>query len=122
MNLRIQKSELSAEALPEDGRWRVRFSGVADTRVVSELDALLKTLHREVVRGGAEEVIVDFRALEFMNSSCFKPFVAWFAELRGLEPSKRYRVCFKSDEDKHWQRRSLHALSSFGLDFVRIET
>ncbi|MDB4957395.1 MAG: hypothetical protein JWO36_4964, partial [Myxococcales bacterium] len=64
----------------------------------------------------------DLRELEFMNSSCFKAFVAWIAMIRDLETDKQYRMHLLSNPNLHWQRRSLAALTCFAVDLVTIET
>jgi hypothetical protein len=82
----------------------------------------VKKLHKEAVRLSASKVIVDFRELEFMNSSCFKIFVAWLAQVRDLEATQQYRIHLLSNPNLLWQRRSLAALSCFAVDLVAIET
>jgi hypothetical protein len=64
--------------------------------------------------------VVDFRAFDFMNSSCFKAFVTWIGLVQELE-SGQYKIRFLSDEGKHWQRRSLDALRCFAVDLIQIE-
>lgn len=116
---------ISAEASLEagvSGVLRVRFSGTADLEAKADLEVFVKGLHAEAVRLGATRVIVDFRELEFMNSSCFKIFVAWLAQVRDLETDKQYRIHLLSNPNQLWQRRSLAALSCFAVDLVAIET
>jgi len=71
---------------------------------------------------GVKTVKVDLRQLEFMNSSCFKIFVAWLAQLRDLDAAKQYKIQIVSNPNLLWQRRSLAALSCFAVDLVTIET
>jgi hypothetical protein len=101
---------------------RLTLGGTADIRAVGPLADLMPRLHDEVRRVGVREVIVDLLEVEFMNSSCFKAFVAWIAQLQGLDASERYRVRLLSNPRMHWQRRSLHALSCFAADLVTVET
>lgn len=100
----------------------VRFSGNADIRAKEPLEALLVKLHAEAQRVGAKVVAVDFRQLEFMNSSCFKSFVSWIGGVQELPPEKQYRIRFLSNAEMLWQRRSLHALRCFAVDLISIET
>jgi hypothetical protein len=118
----IQSAELSAVASQVDRTVTVRFSGSADTRSMGALDLMLSRLHAEATRTSVEEVMIDFREFEFMNSSCFKAFVTWVNKLQETEPDKQYRVCIRSDATKHWQKRSLSALRCFAADLIRIET
>jgi hypothetical protein len=99
---------------------RLTFTGNADGKAIQPLEDLLEKLHPEVVRVGAKKVIVDFLNLEFMNSSCFKSFVAWISKVQ--EETEQYRVTFLSNPETLWQRRSLHALSCFAADLISIET
>jgi hypothetical protein len=117
----LEVSDLKAVAKNEGGRPTLVLSGSADIEEPARLGAVLRQLHDEVVKASAAEVAVDFRNLEFMNSSCFKEFVSWLAGLEDLEPSKRYRIRFLSSPDMHWQRRSLNALACFAGDLVTIE-
>jgi hypothetical protein len=57
-----------------------------------------------------------------MNSSCFKTFITWIVRVRNLAPDAQYKIRFLSDQEKHWQRRSLGALSCFAVDLIRIES
>jgi hypothetical protein len=86
------------------------------------LDGLLPRVHEEALRRSAAEVVVDFRKLEFMNSSCFKSFVTWISEVQELAPEKQYRLRLLSSPEMHWQRRSLHALRCFAVDLISVET
>lgn len=125
MNIELPKLSggvISAEASADAGVVRVRFSGTADLEAKDDLEIFVKKLHREAVRLSATKVIVDFRELEFMNSSCFKIFVAWLAQVRDLEATQQYRIHLLSNPNLLWQRRSLAALSCFAVDLVAIET
>lgn len=99
----------------------LRFRGNADMSSIEPLDDYLHAVHREASSLAVESVIVDFRALEFMNSSCFKCFVEWLGKVQDLPPASRYRVVFDSNRDMHWQRRSLNALRCFAMDVVTVE-
>lgn len=125
MNIELPKLSggvISAEATGDAGIIRVRFSGTADLEAKEDLEVFVKKLHREAVRLSASKIIVDFRELEFMNSSCFKIFVAWLAQVRDLEAAQQYRIHLLSNPNQLWQRRSLAALSCFAVDLVAIET
>jgi anti-anti-sigma factor len=125
MNIELPKLSggvISAEATGDAGVIRVRFSGTADLEAKDDLEVFVKKLHREALRLSATKVIIDFRELEFMNSSCFKIFVALLAQVRDLEVAQQYRIHLLSNPNMLWQRRSLAALSCFAVDLVAIET
>lgn len=98
------------------------LKGSADIRVMFPLETMLKSLEREIARAGIREVVVDMRELEFMNSSCLKTFVTWLGHVQEYDPSEQYPIRFLSSPSKHWQARSLAALSCFAVDLVKIET
>ncbi len=83
--------------------------------------------HGNVLPGGLAQVderprrvVVDFRALELMSSSCFESFVTWIGQVQEALPGERYPIEFRSNAQMHWQRRSLNALRCFALDLVTI--
>jgi hypothetical protein len=118
----IDTEELHSEATYAPPSVNVRLVGSAESVAMTPLGQLLGQLHGEALRLAVREVTVDVRELEFMNSSCFKAFVSWLGLLQDLEPTKQYRIRFLSDEHKHWQRRSLGALSCFAVDLVQVDT
>ena len=98
----------------------VRLEGTADSRFTEDLSRFVGSAQEAALATRAERVVIDFRELEFMNSSCFKSFVSWLQNLLELEPERQYRIRFLSDPNKHWQARSLKALSCFAADLVEI--
>ncbi len=117
----IETADFSAGASYEGGRVVVRLKGNADVRVMFRLEALVKVLEAEIERVGTKEVLVDLRELEFMNSSCFKCFVSWLGNVQEYPAERQYAFRFLSDPNKHWQQRSLNALSCFAASLVQIE-
>jgi anti-anti-sigma regulatory factor len=71
----IKGNRFSAQVSTSDRRFQINLTGTADLLVSGQLDALLRQVHLEAQRFPAEEVTVDVRELEFMNSSCLKSFV-----------------------------------------------
>jgi hypothetical protein len=67
------------------------------------------------------EVVVDFRTLDFMNSSCFKAFLDWIARIQELPYDQVYKIRFLSTESILWQRRSLRALQCFAPKLIELE-
>jgi hypothetical protein len=118
----IDTPDLRVRVTEQDGGLRVHFVGNADTRAMAPLETLLCAMHDAALRSATREVAVDLRELEFMNSSCFKTFVTWIVKVQELATDKQYTLRFLSDENKHWQRRSLGALSCFAVDLIKIET
>jgi hypothetical protein len=105
-----------------DGGLDLRFSGTADMHAIDTLDAYLGAIHAKALERRAGRVRVDFRKLEFMNSSCFKAFVSWIGNVQDAPLSDRYQIEFQANPQMHWQRRSLNALRCFAMDLVSIQT
>jgi hypothetical protein len=117
----IAVHDISIETVRGSDGITMRITGNADSRVKDSLQELLLRTHAELQTQRLSRATVDLRALEFMNSSCFKAFVYWLAEARNLGPDKQYRIHFLANQQIHWQRRSLHALSCFAAELVQIE-
>lgn len=113
---------LAIDSQLQDGVATVVFRGTADVESRPDLDALVKKIHDEALRLKVSKVVIDFRTLEFMNSSSFKIFVGWLAQVQELPGDAQYRIHFLSNPSMHWQRRSLAALSCFAVDLVTIES
>ena len=125
MTLQIPKlraAVLAADETLADKTLTVQFRGTADVEAKPELDQYVEALHREATRIGVAKLTLDFRELEFMNSSSFKVFVTLLSQVQELPTDKQYRIHFLSNPNMHWQRRSLAALSCFAVDLVAIET
>ena len=125
MTLQLPKLDvpvLTADSALADGVLTTRFRGTADVEAKPALDHYVEALHGEARRLGATKVVIDLRELEFMNSSSFKVFVTWLAQVQEMPAENQYRIHFLSNPSMHWQRRSLAALSCFAVDLVTIET
>ena len=125
MSLELPKKAgtvLAIDSHLDDGVATVAFRGTADVESRPDLDALVKKIHEEAMRLKVSKVVIDFRTLEFMNSSSFKIFVGWLANVQELPADRQYRIHFLSNPSMHWQRRSLAALSCFAVDLVTIES
>ncbi len=100
----------------------VRMTGNASTtRAQKILEEFLVALHEEVRRLHLAQVVMDIRELEFMNSSCLKDFVYWLSSVRDAPEPERYEIVFLSNPQHHWQKRSMHSLTCFASEFVRVE-
>ncbi len=126
MTLGITMPPRTNEALKVDASFanhilEARFVGTADLETRADLEAVVTALHAHSIREDTSTVVLDFRELEFMNSSSFKIFVAWLANVQELPPEKQYKITLRSNHNLHWQRRSLAALSCFAAELVTIE-
>jgi hypothetical protein len=116
------ENDFAANASTADRKILVSLSGTADVTIRTQLDHFLREVHQEAQRSRAEEVTVDVRQLEFMNSSCLKCFVWWVSTVQDQPSDGRYRIVFLSSPSVYWQRRSLDALACLGGDIISVHT
>jgi len=117
----VSESDFAAQASAANRRIQVSLTGTADLTVKAQLDHFLREVHSEAQRCSAEEVTVDFRQLEFMNSSCLKSFVWWISTAQGQPGDSKYRIVFVSSPTVCWQRRSLNALACLANEIISIQ-
>jgi hypothetical protein len=116
----LRARELTGTASRDSDELVLRLEGTADSRFSDDLSRFVVSAQEAALAVAVKRVVIDFRDLEFMNSSCFKSFVTWLQNLMELAPERQYRIRFLSDPTKHWQARSLKALSCFAADLVEI--
>ena len=114
--------DFAAEASVHPDGLNVKLVGTADMSVRAVLDEFIGKLHRAAQDQHATQVVMDFRELAFMNSSCLKRLVAWISEIQDLPTGDRYRLVLVSSPEMHWQRRSFHALSCLGGELVTVQS
>ena len=95
--------------------------GTADNGALDALRALVQRLHDDAVARHVSDVVVDIRAVEFMNAACFNVLVWWLGLIEELAADRRYRLRFEASAMITWQRRSLHTLSCFATDLVSVD-
>lgn len=117
----VKDDDFTAEAQTSGPCWQIKLSGNADLVVKVALDRFIASLHEEARRHRVEEVVVDLRGLEFMNSSCLKTFVWWISAIQTTAGGHPYRITFLSSPSMYWQRRSLNALACLAADLVSVQ-
>ena len=117
----MKENDFTADASTSERRIQVNLTGTADLTVKSQLDRFLRDVHSEAQRCLAEEVTVDVRQLEFMNSSCLKSFVWWISTVQEQPGEGKYRIVFVSSPSVYWQRRSLNALACLANDIITVQ-
>jgi hypothetical protein len=115
----VVSGDLEAEATSTGRTLELLLRGSAEIGAKPGLDQFLT----QVASVGADydEVRVDIRQLEFMNSSCFKSLLTWIVRVQDLPESRRHKIKFISNPALHWQKRSLHSLASMGGGLVEVE-
>ena len=117
----LKENDFTADASTSERRIQVSLTGTADLTVKTQLDRFLRAVHTEAQRCLAEEVTVDVRQLEFMNSSCLKCLVWWISTVQEQPGEGKYRIVFVSSPSVYWQRRSLNALACLANDIITIQ-
>ena len=117
----MKENDFAAQASANNRRIQVSLTGTADLTVKAQLDHFLRQVHSEAQRCLAEEVTVDVRQLEFMNSSCLKSFVWWISTVQEQAGDGKYRIVFVSSPTVYWQRRSLNALACLATEIISIQ-
>jgi hypothetical protein len=121
MNSARPEAEFIISSRVADDLLTVVLAGTADMDAREPLQAFLRGLHKHACGLRVREVAVDFRHVQFMNSSCFKGFVDWLSEVQAGGTERHYQIRFLSNPALSWQRRSLQALRCFAMDAIRIE-
>jgi len=117
----LKENDFTADASTSERRIQVSLTGTADLTVRGQLDRFLRAVHAEAQRCVAEEVTVDVRQLEFMNSSCLKCLGWWISTVQEQPGEGKYRIVFVSSPSVYWQRRSLNALACLANDIITIQ-
>jgi hypothetical protein len=118
----IREQDFTADVVEGERALIVTIAGNADLNVKVQLDRFLAMVHADAQRLHLEEVTVDFRKLDFMNSSCLKCLVSWITRIQDLPPGHQYRLTFVSSPAMYWQKRSLHALSCLASELVTVQS
>jgi hypothetical protein len=118
---KVNDSAFSAEALLDGNRITVNLTGSADSNAAAHLQLMLNRMQMQTRRQPTEEVVVDFRQLDFMVSSCFKSLLSWINTVSDSAEQDQYRIRFLSDSKYVWQRRSLRSLQALSHELVSIE-
>jgi hypothetical protein len=115
----VVTEDLEANATSNGRTLELHLRGSAEIGAKAGLDAFLAQVAAATT--DCDEVVVDIRELEFMNSSCFKSLLTWIVRVQDLPEARRHKIRFISNPTLHWQKRSLHSLASMGGGLVEVE-
>jgi hypothetical protein len=117
----IEDKDFTATGKFEDRRLALRMWGYADLPAKAHLDVFLDAADQRSLAAGIREVVVDFRELVFMTSSCLKALVTWLGRVQERPAEQRYAVRFLREPTAHWQTRSFGALVAFASEVLTVE-
>jgi len=100
----------------------VTLKGNADSDVASAFGHYLDRLHLLAVKSKAREVVLDFRELYFLTSSCIKCLVVFIKRDLALEARAQYRIRLVTTPTLRWQERSFEVLSQLAPVVVTISS
>ena len=87
----------------EGSSLRLVWSGTLDARdVTTQLQPRLLELHEQILKAGCAQVVLDFSAVDYMNSSAIKCFMAWFLRAERA-PGLPYGIDVVFDPGRTWQ-------------------
>ena len=75
------------------------------------LDPFFEKLHKGAVEHEVKSIDIDFRGLNFLNSSGIKALAKWAVQLTLLKPEKRYTIRILINKTSTWQSTSLPTLA-----------
>lgn len=106
---------------PGSGPISLAFRGaIEDPQPGRFLDPLLEDVHAAAL-GGHRAVVIDFRALEFLNSSGIKALIKWVMRQVGPGMQERYPIRFRYDPGVTWQTTSLGAIARLSRGAVELD-
>ena len=105
----------------DSGDSTVTFRGTISTpQPCSVLNPFVDAVHDHLSRKGRQLVTVDLTGLEFCNSSGFKSLIRWIDLILQQPEAAQYRLGFRSNPSRKWQRTSLLALTCFAPSRVEM--
>ena len=106
---RWTQGDLSLEMVERNGELRVTWRGKSSDREPSRFLVPVLTAALERAREASLPLVLDFRELEYMNSSTFTPVV------KALDHSRRLAVpvILEYSLSRKWQALSFSALRTF---------
>jgi hypothetical protein len=100
----------------------VKFTGDIDMEDPSLiLDPLFEKVHNGVIDNNFKEVIADFKALNFLNSSGIKAVAKWIMKLSEVDDEQKYIIKIVHNKDITWQVTSLPTLTFLVPGAVQVE-
>ena len=120
-SIQVSDAKYAAVLVPGTGGPVVQLRGTISTPSPTLImNPFVEAAHRELSAAGVRHVDIDLSDLEFCNSSGFKSFIYWIQLIEKLDAPQRYKLRFKVNPQRRWQKTSLLTLSCLAPDLIEI--
>jgi len=90
----------------------VTFHGCVDLQDPEPvISPFFDKIHTKILQENIKEVNLNFKDLNFLNSSGIKTITKWIMKIPALSDDKKYKMKLIYSEDITWQRTSLMILT-----------
>lgn len=118
----IEHDRIKIQANQESDPWELVFAGNIDMEDPGALlDSFFETVHQELLSQNQTSIVLNFKKLDFMNSSGIKSLAKWIMKLYPLEEDQKYSISIQPNKEITWQRTSLPTLTFLVPGAVKIE-
>ncbi len=118
----VKQSRISIDIADTASGIGVSFIGDVDMQDPGViLDPLFDKIHGGCVESGIKEVDLDFKQLNFLNSSGIKAIAKWIMKLGDLSEDKKYVIKIIHNRNITWQVTSLPTLTFLVPGAVKVE-
>ncbi len=118
----VKQSRISIDIADTASGIGVSFIGDVDMQDPGIiLDPLFDKIHGGCVKSGIKEVDLDFKQLNFLNSSGIKAIAKWIMKLGDLSEDKKYIIKIIHNKNITWQVTSLPTLTFLVPGAVKVE-
>ncbi len=108
----IQHDRITVDVDADEEHLILTFQGSIDMQDPGALlDPLFEHTHHDILHLSLKGAILDFRCLEFMNSSGIKAVAKWIMKQSSLTEKQKYAIRIKQDKKITWQTTSLPTLT-----------
>lgn len=86
------------------------------------LRPLFNKIHDIALDNKLPAVYIDFIQLDFINSSGIRCFLDWVIKISSLEPASQYKIIFKIEMEREWQKESIHLIYKLFKNIAEFES
>ncbi|HEX2573694.1 MAG TPA: hypothetical protein VH877_29355 [Polyangia bacterium] len=87
---------------------RIKMSGIVDMRDPQTiLNPYWEKVDKEIVSAGLQQVELDVRGVDFMNSSGIICMVRWITQAKARAPDEAYHIVVQHEPAIGWQKKTI---------------